>query len=224
MRTSSPPDKGRRRSPPRNRRRPARRHSPARRLLPDPAALPRPLVQDSLQAADERLERDVGARTLDHRTKAATHLRWHSRRQPSSRPGAPSARRSPSSVLCVGRLQGIWAEDRSGRPRRRRARRSRVDETISGQNLIAQDQVPGFAPRRFARHARGRSRPQRLRAADSLRPARPQCATEPGALHTSCPARRFHQGYVLGTSICPCGKRATECSSWAREGVLCPHL
>ena len=44
------------------------------------------------------------------------------------------------------------------------------------------------------------------------------------ALHTSCPARRFHQGYVLGTSICPCGKRATECSSWAREGVLCPHL
>jgi hypothetical protein len=70
-----------------------------------------PVATARLQAADERLERDAGARTLDHRTKAATRLRWHSRRHPSSRSGPPSARRSPSSVRRVGRLQGIWAED-----------------------------------------------------------------------------------------------------------------
>ena len=52
------------------------------------------------------------------------------------------------------------------------------------------------------------------------------CST--GAQHEKCVhgmlSRRCTQGCARGTSICPCGKRATECSSCAREGVLCPHL
>ena len=36
--------------------------------------------------------------TLDHRTRAATRLRWYRRRQPPTRPGPPSARRSPSAA------------------------------------------------------------------------------------------------------------------------------
>ena len=52
------------------------------------------------------------------------------------------------------------------------------------------------------------------------------CST--GSQHEKCVhgmlSRRCTQGCARGTSICPCGKRATECSSCAREGVLCPHL
>jgi len=120
------------------------RHRPASRLLPVPAARPRPLVQESLQAADERLERDSGASTLDHRTKATTRLRWHSRRQPSSRSGPLSARRSPSSVRRVGRLQGIWAEDRVERPRRSRARRSHCCSAATS-SIDGLQSVPLFA-------------------------------------------------------------------------------
>jgi hypothetical protein len=75
---------------------------------------------------------DAGVGTLDHRKKAATRLRWRRRRQPITRPGPPPARRSPSPVRRVGRLQGFWAEDASKRSRRGRAWRNRADETISG--------------------------------------------------------------------------------------------
>jgi hypothetical protein len=64
--------------------------------------------------------------------KAATRLRWRRRRQPITRPGPPPARRSPSPVLRMGRLQGFWAEDAGKRSRRGRAWRNRADETISG--------------------------------------------------------------------------------------------
>ena len=76
--------------------------------------------------------RDAGVGTLYHRKKAATRLRWHRRRQLITRPGPPPARRSPSPVRRVGRLQGFWAEDASKRSRRGRAWRNRADETISG--------------------------------------------------------------------------------------------
>ena len=75
---------------------------------------------------------DAGVGTLDHHKKAATRLRWRRRRQPITRPGPPPARRSPSPVRCVGRLQGFWAEDASKRSRRGRAWRNRAAETISG--------------------------------------------------------------------------------------------
>jgi len=35
--------------------------------------------------------------------------------------------------------------------------------------------------------------------------------------------RRCKQGCAKGASICPCGKRATECRTCAPQGVLCPH-
>ncbi len=78
---------------------------------------------------------DAGVGTLNHRKKAATRLRWRRRRLPITRPGPPPARRSPSPVGRVGRLQGFWAEDANKRSRRRRAWRNRADEMISGPTV-----------------------------------------------------------------------------------------
>ena len=62
--------------------------------------------------------RDAGARTLDARTKAATRLRWHRRRQAFTRCGPPTARRRPSSVRRVSSNLALTCAQPVARPRR----------------------------------------------------------------------------------------------------------
>jgi hypothetical protein len=75
---------------------------------------------------------DAVAGTLDHRTKAATRLRWHGWRQPLTRLGPLTPCAVPPPPGAQGRLRGVWAEDVCERPRRSRAQRSRADETTRG--------------------------------------------------------------------------------------------
>ena len=98
------------------------RHRPASRLLPVPAARPRPLVQESLQAADERPERDAGARTLDHRTKVATRLPSEATLQPVGSAVCPSqslvrpARGEVAGYLGRGPRRATSAQPRAAKP------------------------------------------------------------------------------------------------------------
>jgi len=73
---------------------------------------------------------------------------------------------------------------------------------MPGPRRAAPEQPRAAQPRGRHDH-RPRSRPQRPRAAASLRPARPQGAAEPGALQASCPARSLALVPVASPMVLP---------------------